>query len=54
MTCGTSPEIPNVVHFVDLKNCDRDVKAHIKFCNILTNVESANSERKLLLAHASK
>ena len=42
----------NVVHFVDLKNCDRDVKAHLKFCNIVTNVESVNSERKLLLARA--
>ena len=28
-TRGPSPENPNVVdHFVDLKNCDRDVKAH--------------------------
>ena len=26
-TCGPSPENTNVVHFVDLKNCDRDVKA---------------------------
>ena len=32
-TCGPSPENPNVVvHFVDLKNCDRDVKALSKFC----------------------
>ena len=53
-TCGPSPENTNVVHFVDLKNCDRDVKAHLKFCNIVTNVESVNSERKLLLAHAGK
>lgn|GEM_PF-6776405 len=53
-TCGPSPENPNVVHFVDLKNCDRDVKAHLKFCNILTDVESVNSESKLLLARAGK
>ena len=53
-TCGPSPENPNVVHFVDLKGCGRDLKAHLKFCNILTNVESVNSERKLLLARAGK
>ena len=30
-TCGPSPENPNVVvHFVDVKDCDRDVKAHLK------------------------
>ena len=52
--CGPSPENPNVVRFLDLKYCDRDVKAHLKFCNILTNVESVNSERKLLLAPAGK
>ena len=45
--CGPSPENLNVVGFLDLKNCDRDVKAHLKFCNILTNVESGNSKRKL-------
>ena len=27
-TCGPSPENPNVVHFVDSKHSDRDVKAH--------------------------
>ena len=53
-TCGPSPENPNEVHFVDSKNCDRDVKAHLKFCNIVTNAESVNSERKLLLARAGK
>ena len=51
---GPSPENPNVVRLLDLKNCARDVKAHLKFCNILTNVESVNSERKLLLARAEK
>ena len=31
-TCGPSPENPNVVvHFVDLKNCDHDVKAQLNF-----------------------
>ena len=43
-TCGPSPENPYIVHFVDLKNCDRDVKAHLKYCNIMTNVESVDSE----------
>ena len=47
-------KIQNVVHFVDSKNSDRDVKAHLKFCNIVTNAESVNSERKLLLARAGK
>ena len=54
-TCGPSPENPNVVHFVYLnKNSDRDVKAHLKFCNIVSDAESVNSERKLLLARAGK
>ena len=53
-TCGPSPENPNVVHFVYSKNSDRDVKAHSKFCNIVTDAESVNSERKLLLARAGK
>lgn len=52
--CGPSPENPNVVRLLDLKNCARDVKAHLKFCNILTNVESVNSERKLLLDRTGK
>lgn len=53
--CGPSPENPNVVRLLDLKNCARDVKAHLKFCNILTNVESVNSERTLyLLARTGK
>ena len=52
--CGPSQDNLNVVHFVDLKNCDRDVKAHLKLFNIVTNVESVNSERKLLLARAGK
>ena len=26
-TCGPSPENTNIVHFVDLKNCDRDVES---------------------------
>ena len=51
--CGPSPENPNVVRLSWVKkNCDRDVNAHLKFCNILTNVESVSSERKLLLARA--
>ena len=38
-TCGPIPENPNVVNFVDSKNSDRDVKAHLKLCNILLNVK---------------
>ena len=36
--CGPSPENPNVVHFVDSKNSDRDVKVHLRLCNILTKL----------------
>ena len=53
-TCGPSPENPNVVHFVDSKNSDRDAKAHLRLCNILTNVKCVNSERNRLLARAGK
>ena len=52
--CGPSPENPNVVRFLHLKHCIRDVKAHLKFCDILTNVESVNSERTLLLARTGE
>ena len=52
--CGPSLENPNVVRLLNFKKCARDVKARLKFCNILTNVESVNSERKLLLARAGK
>ena len=45
---------PNVVHFVDSKNSDRDVKALLRLCNILVNVKSVNSERNHLLALAGK
>ena len=53
-TCGPSPENPNVVHFVDSKNSDRDVKAQFKLRNILTNVKRVNSERNHSLARAGK
>ena len=53
-TCFPSPENPNVVFCVDSKNSDRDVKAHLKLCNILSNVKSVNSERNRLLASAGK
>ena len=54
--CGPSPENPEVDKFVYVKNCDcdRDVKAHLKLCKILTNIESIDSERKLLLTRAGK
>ena len=44
--CGPSRENPNAVRG------DRDVKAHLKPCNnILTDIESIDSERKLLLIY---
>ena len=52
--CGPSPENLTVVQFVDLKDCNRDVTAHLKFCKIITNAEEINSERKLLLARAGE
>ena len=52
--CGPSPENPEVDKFVYVKDCDRDVKAHLKLCKILTNIESIDSERKFLLTRAGK
>ena len=52
--CGPSPENPEVDKFVYVKDCDRDVKAHLKLCKILTNIESIDSKRKLLLTRAGK
>ena len=47
--CDPSPENTNAVRG------DRDVKPHLKSCNnILTDIESINSERKLLLACAGE
>ena len=47
--CAPSPENSNAVRG------DRDVKAHLKSCNnILTDIESIDSERKLLLARAGE
>ena len=47
--CAPSAENPNAVRG------DRDVKAHLKSCNnILTDIESIDSERKLLLARAGE
>ena len=47
--CGPSRENPNAVRG------DRDVKAHLKPCNnILTDIESIDSERKLLLSRAGE
>ena len=51
---GPSPENTNAVQFVNLKDCVRDVKAHLKSCNILTDIESIDSERTLLLARAGE
>ena len=47
--CGPSRENPNAVRG------DRDVQAHLKPCNnILTDIESIDSERKLLLSRAGE
>ena len=43
--CGPSPENPTVEQFVDLKDCNRDVTAHLKFCKIITNAEEIDNER---------
>ena len=51
---GPIPENLNAVQFVNLKDCDRDLKAHLKSCNIPTDIESIDSERKLLLARAGE
>ena len=51
---GPIPENPNAVQFVNLKDCDRDLKALLKSCNIPTDIESIDSERKLLLARAGE
>ena len=40
--CGPSTENP------------RDVKAHLRSCNLVTNTESIDNERKLLLARAGE
>ena len=50
--CGPSPENPDVDKFVTLKDCDRNVRAHLKLCKMLTNIESIDSKRKLLLKRA--
>ena len=42
--CGPSPENPHVIRLLDLKNRARDVKAHLKFCNILTGYCSLQKE----------
>lgn len=52
--CGASTENPSAVQFLDLKDCNRDVKAHLRSCNIVTNTESIDNERKLLLARAGE
>ena len=52
--CGPSPENPAVNKFVYVRDCDRDLKAHLKLCKILTNIESIDSKRKLLLTRAGK
>ena len=52
--CGPSPENPTVEQFVDLKDCNRDVTAHLKFCKIITNAEEIDNERKLLFARAGE
>lgn len=52
-TCGLSPDYPKQVVFVSLRDCDRDISDHLKFCKI-SGDESIDDEMKLLLARAGK
>ena len=45
VACGPSPENPEADKFVYVKDCDRDVRAHLKLCKILTNLASIDSEK---------
>ena len=38
--------------FVDSKDCTRDVRAHLKSCKLLTDIESVRKLRKLLITRA--
>jgi hypothetical protein len=50
-SCGISSEYPKHVVFVTLKDCERDISDHLKFCKI-SGDKAIDSEIKLLLARA--
>ena len=52
-TCGMSSDYPRHVLFVTLKDCERDVSDHLKFCKI-SGDRAIDNEMKLLLARAGK
>ena len=51
--CGASTDYPTNNECVSIRDCDRDVKGHLKFCKISDDFEVLN-ESTLLLARASK
>ena len=51
--CGPSFQNPDSAQFFLLRDCDREVTAHLKLCKI-SNSENMDNERKLLLARASE
>ena len=51
--CGASTDYPSNVECVSIRDCDRDVKGHLKFCKISDDIAVQN-ESRLLLARAGK
>ena len=51
--CGASTDYPANNECVSIRDCDRDVKGHLKFCKISGDFEVLN-ESTLLLARAGK
>ena len=53
--CGPNAETDaESTELVKLKDCNRDVIAHLKLCNVKTNINKINSEMKLLLVRAGR
>ena len=53
VSCGPSNENPCSVDFVNLKDCNRDITAHLKSCRLAKN-KYIDSEMKLMLARAGQ
>lgn len=51
--CGISSDHPKHDVFVTLKDCERNISDHLKFCRI-SGDKAIDSEMKLLLARAGK
>jgi hypothetical protein len=51
--CGISSDYPKQVVYVTLKECERDISDHLKFCKISAD-EAINNETNLLLARSGK